>query len=235
MSDQGVNNIKRISFKRNENIIQTNTYILTFERQELPRIIKLFQRHSELVEEYKERPQHRNKCQSFTHIAKYCRDTTNTCGRCGTEGHQKNVCPNAVKCFHCNQPLYANDRSCPKYLIETEILATQIKKKTLRIEARFKIMELHPKYDTLYSSVVAGRERSDAQRVGEEERRNPSTRKARDNLVQQSAENVGIEISQRNEVTCVELEKNRDTVDKQAVEEGKPKEHVERKLLVEKQ
>ena len=132
LKDQGVNNIKRISFKRNEDIIQTNTYIFTFERQELTRIIKLSQWHSELVEEYKERPQHCCKWQRFSHIAKYCRDTTDTCERCGTEGHQKNVCPNAVKCFHCNQPHYANDRSCPKYLIETEILATQIKESTSR-------------------------------------------------------------------------------------------------------
>ena len=150
LKDQGVNNIKRISSKRNEDIIQTNTYILTFERQEFPRIIKLSQWHSELVEDYKERPQHCYKCQRFSHIAKYCRDTTYSCGTCGTEGHQRNVSPNAAKCFHCNRPHYANDRSCPKHLIETEILAAQIKEKTSRIEARFKIMELHPEYEILW-------------------------------------------------------------------------------------
>lgn len=39
LEDQGVLDIKRITIKRNNEIIQTNTFIITFEIQELPRVL----------------------------------------------------------------------------------------------------------------------------------------------------------------------------------------------------
>ena len=62
----------------------------------------------------------------------------------------------SIRCLHCGEAYYANDRSCNKYLIEAEILATQVKEKTSRIEARLKVIDQHPEYDRLYSTVTAG-------------------------------------------------------------------------------
>ena len=136
--------------------VEKHTYIITFEKQKLPRVLKLSSWHSELVVEYKERPRICNKCQRFSHIEKYCLKDAVTCARCGTDGHQKNAYPNSTRCFRCGEAHYANDRSCNKYLIEAEILATQVKEKTSRIEARLKVIDQHPEYDRLYSTVTAG-------------------------------------------------------------------------------
>lgn len=65
LKDQGVTEIKPIAIKRNHEIIQTNTYIITFEKQELLRVLKQSSWYNKLVQEYMERPEYVTSANDF--------------------------------------------------------------------------------------------------------------------------------------------------------------------------
>ena len=56
LREHKVSDIQRVKGKRNRDLLTTDTYILTFEKYERLRVIKLSDWHSELVDEYKPRP-----------------------------------------------------------------------------------------------------------------------------------------------------------------------------------
>lgn len=68
------------------------------------------------------------KCQSFGHIAKYCKATYDTCGHCGEDGHNFGGCPKKDKpevCVHCKRikkpdTHSSRARSCPVYTMALE-------------------------------------------------------------------------------------------------------------------
>lgn len=157
LKDQGVTEIRRLETKKDNTIVKTNIYFLTFELHECPKYVTITDWHKELVEEYKEKPRQCFKCQRFSHVEKFCRREVYTCARCGEEGHKKDRCPNALRCFHCGDQHMANDRNCSKYKIETEILNTQIKEKTSRYEAMQKILMTRPDGERLYADVARQR------------------------------------------------------------------------------
>lgn len=170
LAEQGVADVVRLTTKREGEIQTTDTYILTFLRKELPKVIILGGFHREIVQEYKHRPQQCYKCQKFGHIAKYCRKENEVCCKCGEEGHNRTNCRNSIKCYHCEGHHYASDRICPKYLCEESILGKQMKEKIPREDAMELIFRNHPEYEVLYekprttqpltvAAVVAGRTR----------------------------------------------------------------------------
>ena len=63
------------------------------------------------------------KCQSFGHVAKFCKAETETCGHCGVDGHNFKNCPNKSKkescalCKRIKKPDCHSSRSndCPIY------------------------------------------------------------------------------------------------------------------------
>lgn len=63
------------------------------------------------------------KCQSFGHVAKFCRAGTETCGHCGEHGHNFKSCPNKTRnescalCKRIKKPDSHSSRSndCPIY------------------------------------------------------------------------------------------------------------------------
>ena len=154
LKDQGVSSIQRIKIKRNGEEIQTDTYIVNFHKHTIPKVLRITDWHYEAVQEYIHQPQQCYNCQRFGHVAKYCRRTNKTCVRCGTEGHTKEECVNAISCFHCKCSHYANDKSCDKYKIEKEIIATQQREKTSRTEATEIVLAKIPQGEKLYSTVA---------------------------------------------------------------------------------
>ena len=153
LKDQGVDKIQRISIKRKDEEIVTDTYIVWFNKHELPKVVKITDWHYEIVEEYKQRPQQCFNCQRFGHVAKYCRRLEKTCVRCGEEGHTRLECGNAASCFHCKQDHYANDKMCDRYKIEEEIVATQQKERISKQEATQRVMSKIPQ-KKLYSAAA---------------------------------------------------------------------------------
>ena len=64
LGKQGVKNIKRISIRKGEERIQTNTYILTFNKPQTPKEVKIGY-CLESVEQYVSAPLRCFKCQKF--------------------------------------------------------------------------------------------------------------------------------------------------------------------------
>lgn len=68
------------------------------------------------------------RCQSFGHIAKYCKASSDTCGHCGEDGHNFENCPNKNKretCVHCKRIKKSDEHSsraknCPVYMMALE-------------------------------------------------------------------------------------------------------------------
>ena len=75
LSSQGVSYVKRISVKRSGNIVLTNTYILTFDRPELPKTIKAGFL-SLAVAPYIPNPLRCFQCQRFGHSKNVCKRKT---------------------------------------------------------------------------------------------------------------------------------------------------------------
>lgn len=150
LSDQGVLECRRHKIKKNGEWTNTDMYFITFALMERPQILKITDWHHELVEEYKEKPRQCINCYKYGHVAKHCRKKETTCMKCGQDGHRINYCPNTLQCLHCKNKHYANDRTCQKYKIEMEIISTQIKEKTSKVEATRMVLSTRPDGGRLY-------------------------------------------------------------------------------------
>ena len=151
LEEQGVTEVKRDTIKREGQIVQTDTYILTFNKHAIPRVVNLSDWHHELVEDYKYRPQQCFHCQRYGHVAKYCRQEDAVCARCSMQGHKRNECTNPIKCYNCGHPHFANDKNCRKYCCEEMILNKQMKERIPRPAAMNEIFDEHPEYEELYA------------------------------------------------------------------------------------
>ena len=156
LSDQNVIDIQRMKTRKDGELVEIDTYILTFRATTLPKVIKLSAWHTELVDEFVERPRQCFKCQKFGHVAKYCRLDTDVCGNCGEQGHKRETCSSETKCFHCQAGHRSTDKRCPKYLLECEILRTQHKEKTSRIVATDLVLSRNPESSYLFDSTPVG-------------------------------------------------------------------------------
>lgn len=154
LASQGVTHVRRVTIKRGSENVDTDTYILSFDRHVLPRSVTLASWHRELVSPYKERPQLCYQCLRFGHVSKYCRQSLATCSRCGAQGHSVSNCTNSLSCYHCGALHLATDKDCPRYHFEAEVLATQLQRKISRTEARDIVSERLPDSERLFSSVA---------------------------------------------------------------------------------
>ena len=81
-----------------------------------------------------------------------------TCVRCGVEGHTKPSCENQAKCFQCEQPHYANDKTCNKYKIKKEIVGTRYKEKGSKIASTQIVLARLPDENIFYNEGVRSTE-----------------------------------------------------------------------------
>ena len=127
LGKQGVTNIKIISIKKGEQRIQTNTDILTFNKPQTPKEMKIGY-CLERVEQYVPAPLRCFKCQKFGHHRETCRGRQ-TCSKCGEKDpdHAEEDCLKETRCANCQQdhPAYART-----------LLFTKKKQKLLRSNTR---------------------------------------------------------------------------------------------------
>ena len=124
---------------RNDQIIQTHTYILTFEKPSIPKEIRIGYT-VERVEQYIPSPLRCFKCEKFGHHKEICRGRQ-VCGKCGERDpdHMENECK-SIKCANCHEEHPAFSRSSAIYKKEEEIMFIKHTKNIPFSEAR-KIVE----------------------------------------------------------------------------------------------
>lgn len=106
-------------------LVDSGTFILTFDTAHIPEKVKLGWNELE-VREYIPRPRRCFQCQVFGHGGKSCREEKGTCVNCGNDAHGD--CTQPPKCSNCDGSHPASDRSCFYYKMESEILTTMTKK-----------------------------------------------------------------------------------------------------------
>ena len=131
---QGVTNIKRIYISKGEQRIQTNTYILTFNKPRTSKELKIGY-CLEKVEQRVPTPLRCFKCQKFGHHREACRGRQ-TCTKCGEKDPDRaeEDCMKEIQSenFQKDHPAYA--RTCAIYQKEKEIIEAKHKRNVSFLE-----------------------------------------------------------------------------------------------------
>ena len=154
-STQGVVNIRRMQRKEGAALIDMDMYEVVFQTLSLPESLSLSDWFQIKVYPYKEKPQQCRNCQRFGHVLKFCRQAHPRCAKCGTEGHTFSNCDVHVpSCVNCSGQHSATDKTCPKYLLEEEILSVMLTDKTSKLQAREIVRARTPFSGRSFSSAV---------------------------------------------------------------------------------
>ncbi|GBO24984.1 hypothetical protein AVEN_178583-1 [Araneus ventricosus] len=152
LSSQGVTHVRRITIRRDGQLLNTKHLILTFDSAKLPEHIKAgYMRLS--VRTYIPNPLRCFKCQRFGHSKTSCRGTL-ACARCAEVGHESTDCTRAEKCVNCKGEHTSFSRNCSAWKQEKEIISTKIKKQISYQEARKLIKCQTPTPGNSYVSVA---------------------------------------------------------------------------------
>ena len=95
LSSQDVTAVKRIKVRRNNGLVPTNIFILTFSSSMPPNLIKAGY-HNIPVGPFIPNPLRCFKCKKY--------------------GHGQNTCPRKLTCARCGQFDHNNNKTCKKYL-----------------------------------------------------------------------------------------------------------------------
>ena len=127
MKKQGVTEVKRGTIKKEGKLIETNTYIMTFDQPKIPERIKVGYT-MERVEQFIPNPLRCDNCQKYGHHKDNCRGRK-VCGKCAQQDpdHHIDNCNNPYKCanYGGDHPVYA--RSYGSWKLEKEILGIKHK------------------------------------------------------------------------------------------------------------
>lgn len=152
LKEQGVTHVKRITLKREDKIIKTGTYILTFNLHDHPGRIQIGYL-SVPVDKYIPNPLRCFNCQKFGHGSVGCTNKP-VCCNCG-EGKHESTCTRSPICCNCQGNHAASSKDCPVWIKEKEIQRIRATKKISYPEAR-KQVEGFPmyKFEKSFASVV---------------------------------------------------------------------------------
>ncbi|GFU28323.1 uncharacterized protein TNCV_99871 [Trichonephila clavipes] len=155
-SGQGVIQVKRITIKKDAEIIPTKHLILTFNNPKLPTTIKAGYLNCK-IRPYIPNPLRCFKCQRFGHSHTACRGQL-TCSRCATVGHPSTDCTLEPRCVNCSQSHPSDSKLCSQWKTEKEIQIIKTNRNLTYLEARKLIApQLSQSYaqPTISSSVAA--------------------------------------------------------------------------------
>ncbi|GFY12850.1 uncharacterized protein TNCV_3074101 [Trichonephila clavipes] len=133
-SDQDVIQVRRITLKRDSNIIPTKHIILTFNKPKLPTTVKAGYLNCK-IRPYIPNPLRCFKCQRFGHSQTSCRGQL-TCSRCASVGHSSTDCTLEPKCVNCTQSHPSDSKLCQKWKIEKQIQELKTNRNISYFEAR---------------------------------------------------------------------------------------------------
>ena len=106
LKPQGVTNVRRISTRKETRTIDTNTYILTFNKPTTPTSIRIGYINTK-IDTYIPNPQ---KCQKYGHPKGKC-TRPSICAKCGNSNHTELECKNPFNCINCTgeHPTYSRE------------------------------------------------------------------------------------------------------------------------------
>ncbi|KAG7196346.1 hypothetical protein KM043_018792 [Ampulex compressa] len=133
LADQGVIDVRRITRKRDGEIMPTASLILTFNKPFLPDSIKAGF-HIINVRPYIPNPMRCFKCQRYGHTAVNC-SNDQICA-CGSPPHDDTECALPMICVNCGNQHSARSKNCPTFKQEQEIQRIKITKKIPYNEAK---------------------------------------------------------------------------------------------------
>ena len=147
LKTQAVTDVKRITFRRNDETISTDTYILTFGKPQIPKELKVGYNIVK-VNPYIPNPLRCYNCQKFGHHEQKCLKSA-VCKKCGESGsdHIELSCNNPPKCANCNGAHAADSRDCMAWKREKEINTIKYTNNISFPEAR-KIVQNSNKFPT---------------------------------------------------------------------------------------
>ena len=150
LEDSHVVEARRIKVRRDGQLVNTNTVILTFGTPDLPKEI-YFGYNRCKVELYIPNPLRCFRCQCYGHGKDKC--TKNAiCARCGSNDHSDDkACDKPELCFNCKGSHPSYSRSCPKYKVEQEIVRVKYTQKITFPEARKLVESKQPTYAHIVS------------------------------------------------------------------------------------
>jgi len=114
---------KRISIKKDGNIVPTRIVELKFLSPKLPQHITVYNMIFDVNPSIRS-PVQCNRCLRYGHTQKFCRSDPR-CGHCGGSKHSITDCPTIHAsdpiCLFCKLPHVATDRSCPEWSAQKDI------------------------------------------------------------------------------------------------------------------
>ena len=143
VSSQDVTSVRPIKVRRNNELLPTNTFVLTFNVPTLPTFIKAGYLNIP-VEPFIPNPLHCFKCQCFGHRQNTCQGKL-TCTRCGQFDHDNKACVNDVVCINCKGNHCAYSRECPQWKLEKQVQQVRVQNRLSYPEARKLVETAAPK------------------------------------------------------------------------------------------
>ena len=136
LKKQNVIDVKRITIKKQNEIIETNIYILTFNNPKPPLEIKIGYTVVK-VETYIPNPRRCHNCQKYGHLKQHC-TRKQVCVKCGEQepNHIEESCKNSLNCNNCKGNHRADSKYCKIWEREKEIIKMKITKNITFPEAR---------------------------------------------------------------------------------------------------
>ena len=153
LKPQGVTAVKRFKIRKGEHLIETNTFLLTFNMITLPKSLRIFYRMIP-VEIYIPNPLRCFNCQKYNHHEDNCpQDIGAVCENCGMGDHDHitSRCKNPTKCVNCGKDHPSRSNKCEIWIQEKEIMRIKVTNNITYLEAR-KIFEHKP--ESTFSKIV---------------------------------------------------------------------------------
>ena len=128
LKPQGVTHVKRFTIRKNNERINTNTLLLTFNSVATPKTLKIFYQIIQ-VELYVPNPLRCFNCQKFGHHENNCpADLGSVCEKCGTGNHDHlaSQCKKPAKCVNCGENHMSRSSDCDVWKKEKEVMKIKV-------------------------------------------------------------------------------------------------------------